>query len=195
MPGRPGPDGRRGAVRVGLQHDGKPGARNTTWPAWCANAPAARFRASCRRTPTPRAMGRTSSSPAMATPSSIASCWRSGRSDLAHDPQLERNDGRARRATEIDSAIQRWCDTHTIEQALATLRAADVPVGKIWCGRYVHRSAVPRTRHDRAASLPRWSPVKLPAVVPPKLSETPAARAGWAALREHTEEVLRVAGV
>ncbi|WP_412174758.1 CoA transferase, partial [Bordetella bronchiseptica] len=41
-----------------------------------------------------------------------------GRSDLAHDPQLERNDGRARRATEIDSAIQRWCDTHTIEQAL-----------------------------------------------------------------------------
>src|SRR3546814_18951499 len=36
-----------------------------------------------------------------------------GRTDLADDPQLARNDGRARRAAEIDSAIHRWCATRT----------------------------------------------------------------------------------
>jgi hypothetical protein len=35
------------------------------------------------------------------------------------------------RAAEIDQAIQDWCSMQTVDAALATLRAADVPVGKI----------------------------------------------------------------
>src|SRR5690606_40677837 len=55
-----------------------------------------------------------------------------GRDDLANDPQLARNDGRARRVEEIDGAIQAWCGTRTIDQALEVMRAADVQVGKIY---------------------------------------------------------------
>ncbi|CCN19789.1 CaiB/BaiF CoA transferase family protein [Bordetella bronchiseptica] len=118
-----------------------------------------------------------------------------GRSDLAHDPQLERNDGRARRATEIDSAIQRWCDTHTIEQALATLRDADVPVGKIYsvADMFTDPQFLARGMIEQH-HFPDGSPVKLPAVVP-KLSETPGGTR-WLGPRlgEHTEEVLRSLG-
>ena len=69
--GRAGPDGGRGAVRGRVQHDGEPGARVRRGRRG-ARAPAARCRASCPPTPTPRATARTWSSPATATPSSAA---------------------------------------------------------------------------------------------------------------------------
>jgi len=46
-----------------------------------------------------------------------------GRQDMADDPELARNDGRVPRTAEIDAAIQSWCDTQCIDQALETLRA------------------------------------------------------------------------
>lgn len=118
-----------------------------------------------------------------------------GRGDLASDPDLVRNDGRARRVAEIDGAIQQWCDGRGIEEALNTLKAADVPVGKIYSvadmfsdPQFLARRMI--EQHHFADG----SPVKLPAVVP-KLSETPGGTR-WIgpSLGEHTEEVLKSLG-
>ena len=54
------------------------------------------------------------------------------RDDLANDPDLARNDGRVPRTIEIDAAIQEWCSTQNIDEALLILQAADVPTGKIY---------------------------------------------------------------
>lgn len=118
-----------------------------------------------------------------------------GRDDLASDPDLVRNDGRARRVAEIDGAIQQWCDGRGIEEALNTLKAADVPVGKIYS--VADMFADPQFLARRMIEQHHFadgSPVKLPAVVP-KLSETPGGTR-WIgpSLGEHTEEVLKALG-
>jgi crotonobetainyl-CoA:carnitine CoA-transferase CaiB-like acyl-CoA transferase len=118
-----------------------------------------------------------------------------GRDDLAHDPALARNDGRARRVDDIDGAIQAWCDTRTIDEALETLQQADVPVGKIYSvadmfsdPQFIARGMIEQHRFADG------TPVKLPAVTP-KLSETPGGTR-WLGPRlgEHTEEVLKSLG-
>lgn len=118
-----------------------------------------------------------------------------GREDLASDPDLVRNDGRARRVAEIDGAIQQWCDGRGIEEALNTLKAADVPVGKIYsvADMFTDPQFLAR-RMIEQHHFADGSPVKLPAVVP-KLSETPGGTR-WIgpSLGEHTEEVLKSLG-
>ncbi|MDQ8034372.1 MAG: CoA transferase [Bordetella sp.] len=118
-----------------------------------------------------------------------------GRDDLAHDPDLVRNDGRARRAAEIDGAIQAWCDGRGIDEALAVLRAADVPVGKIYsvADMFTDPQFLARNMIEQH-TFPDGRGVKLPAVVP-KLSETPGGTR-WLGPRlgEHTEEVLKSLG-
>ena len=118
-----------------------------------------------------------------------------GREDLAADPDLARNDGRARRVEEIDGAIQQWCGGRDIDEALGTLKRADVPVGKIYSvadmfadPQFLARGMIEQHRFTDG------SPVKLPAVVP-KLSETPGGTR-WIGpeLGEHTEEVLKSLG-
>lgn len=114
-----------------------------------------------------------------------------GRDDLASDSTLQRNDGRVPRTREIDAAIQAWCDTQTIDMALAKLREADVPVGKIYSVRDMMQDAQFQAREmfeqhyfaDGAA-------VKLPAISP-KLSATPG-QTKWLGpeLGAHTEEIL-----
>ncbi|WP_136415074.1 CaiB/BaiF CoA-transferase family protein [Herbaspirillum sp. ST 5-3] len=118
-----------------------------------------------------------------------------GRDDLANDPQLARNDGRVPRTEEIDGAIQAWCDTQTIDSALAILKAADVPVGKIYSVRdmLTDPQFLARRMFEQHA-FPDGTPIKLPAITP-KLSETPG-ETKWLgpALGEHTAEVLRGLG-
>ncbi|WP_088142183.1 CaiB/BaiF CoA transferase family protein [Achromobacter xylosoxidans] len=118
-----------------------------------------------------------------------------GRDDLAADPGLVRNDGRAKRVDEIDGAIQQWCGARGIEEALGVLKGADVPVGKIYSvadmfsdPQFLARRMIEQHR------FPDGTPVKLPAVVP-KLSETPG-ETRWVGpvLGEHTEEVLKSLG-
>ncbi len=114
-----------------------------------------------------------------------------GRIDMAGDPQLARNDGRVPRSVEIDDAIQGWCAAQTIDSALATLQAADVPAGKIYSVRdmmsdpqYLARDMF--EQHQFADG----TPVKMPAITP-KLSATPGSTR-WLgpALGQHTDEIL-----
>jgi formyl-CoA transferase len=118
-----------------------------------------------------------------------------GRDDMANDPGLARNDGRVPRTEEIDAMIQQWCDTQTIEQALATLQAADVPVGKIYSVKDMMSDAQFLARgmfeqHHFADG----TPVKLPAITP-KMSETPG-QTKWLGpeLGAHSDEILRSLG-
>ncbi len=114
-----------------------------------------------------------------------------GRQDMADDPQLARNDGRVPRTAEIDAAIQAWCDTQSIEQALTVLKAADVPVGKIYSVRDMMTDPqfLARRMFEQHA-FKDGTPIKLPAITP-KFSATPGVTK-WLgpALGEHNDEVL-----
>jgi crotonobetainyl-CoA:carnitine CoA-transferase CaiB-like acyl-CoA transferase len=118
-----------------------------------------------------------------------------GRDDLADDPELARNDGRVKRVTEIDGAIQTWCGERPIDDALATLGAADVPVSRIYSVADMVRDPqfLARAMFEQAA-LPDGTPMKVPAVVP-KLSGTPG-ETRWLGPRlgEHTDDVLHSLG-
>jgi formyl-CoA transferase len=114
-----------------------------------------------------------------------------GRQDMAEDPALARNDGRVAQTARIDGAIQDWCAGQDIDSALAVLKAADVPAGKIYSVRdmmgdpqFVARGMFEQHRFADG------TPVKLPAPSP-KLSATPASTR-WLgpALGEHTDAVL-----
>jgi formyl-CoA transferase len=118
-----------------------------------------------------------------------------GRDDMANDPQLARNDGRVQRTAEIDGAIQAWCSTKDIDEALATLQAADVPVGKIYSVRDMMSDPQFLARQMfEQHHFSDGSPIKLPAITP-KLSETPG-QTRWLGpnLGEHTEELLQGLG-
>jgi formyl-CoA transferase len=118
-----------------------------------------------------------------------------GRDDMANDLQLARNDGRVPRTAEIDGAIQAWCASQDIECALATLKAADVPVGKIYSVRDMMTDPqfLARRMFEQHA-FPDGTPIKLPAVTP-KLSET-SGGTKWLgpALGEHNDEILHALG-
>jgi len=114
-----------------------------------------------------------------------------GRADLADDPALADNAGRAARAQEIDDAIAAWTAAHTLEEGLEVMARADVPSGRIYSAadmatdpQYLARAMIERLR------LPDGTPLAVPAVVP-KFSHTPGATR-WAgpALGEHTDQVL-----
>jgi formyl-CoA transferase len=96
---------------------------------------------------------------------------------------------------EIDNAIQQWCSTQDIESALAILKAADVPVGKIYSVRDMMSDPqfLARQMFEQHA-FADGTPVKLPAASP-KLSETPGATR-WLGpnLGEHNDEILHGLG-
>lgn len=118
-----------------------------------------------------------------------------GRDDMANDPQLANNAGRVPRTQEIDDAIQCWCNGRDIDAALEVLKAADVPVSKIYSVRDMMQDPQFLARQMFEQHLFKdGSPVKLPAVTP-KLSETPGGTR-WMGpeLGEHTEQVLRELG-
>lgn len=114
-----------------------------------------------------------------------------GREDMANDPQLARNDGRVPRTAEIDGVIQAWCGTQSIDEALAILHAADVPVGKIYSVRDMMSDPQFLARQMfEQHHFSDGTPIKLPAITP-KLSQTPG-ETKWLGpkLGEHTEEIL-----
>ncbi|MBY0242108.1 MAG: CoA transferase [Burkholderiaceae bacterium] len=118
-----------------------------------------------------------------------------GRDDMANDPHMARNDGRVARTGDIDHAIQAWCATQTIDEALAVLQAADVPVGKIYSVKDMMTDPQFLARNMfEQHQFADGTPVKLPAISP-KLSETPG-HTHWMGpgLGEHNDEVLASLG-
>ena len=118
-----------------------------------------------------------------------------GRDDLADDPGLASNAGRASRAEEVDGAIAAWTSTQPLEAALAVMAQADVPSGRIYSAadwgsdpQFQARGMIER------AQLADGTELAVPAVVP-KFSATPGATR-WLgpALGEHTDEVLAELG-
>ena len=114
-----------------------------------------------------------------------------GREDLAGDPSLAGNAGRAERADELDSVIGEWTGRHDADQAIRLLNDAQVPNSKIYSIADIVREPHFCARDMiRDVKLPDGASLKVPGIVP-KLSETPGDLE-WIGpkLGEHTEEVL-----
>jgi crotonobetainyl-CoA:carnitine CoA-transferase CaiB-like acyl-CoA transferase len=119
-----------------------------------------------------------------------------GRRDLADDPRLARNDGRAQHSDMLDEAITAWTSANELEHVLEVLEAASVPGGKIYTAADIAADPHFRARDMiEKHALPDGTPVELPAIVP-KLSASPGATR-WLGpkLGEHTEEVLASLGI
>jgi formyl-CoA transferase len=119
-----------------------------------------------------------------------------GRADLGEDPDLERNDGRAKRVEEIDTAINAWTGSLPIDEVLKALVIAQVPSGKIYTAKdiaedpHYHARGVIETI-EGADGLK----VQVPGIIP-KLSQNPGViRYRAPTLGEHTNKVLQEAGL
>ena len=118
-----------------------------------------------------------------------------GHSDMADDPSLADNAGRAKRADELDAVIGEWTAGHDVSHVLGVLNAAQVPNGKIYSivdivndAQFLARDMI------RQTELPDGSTVKVPGIVP-KLSDTPGdIEACGPALGQHTDEILQNLG-
>jgi len=119
-------------------------------------------------------------------------CRAMGRADLAADPALAHNDGRAARQQWLDDEIERWTCARTPDDVVAAMEAADVPASKIYTIRDIVADAQYQAREMiRDIRLADGSALKVPGVVP-KLSATPGGfDGGVPALGEHTDEILR----
>jgi formyl-CoA transferase len=114
-----------------------------------------------------------------------------GREDLANDPALADNAGRAKRTEELDRVIGEWTARHDAAECVRQLNEAQVPNGKIYSAadivgdpQYLAREMI------RQVTLPDGALLRVPGVVP-KLSDTPG-ELEWVGpkLGEHTDEVL-----
>ena len=119
-----------------------------------------------------------------------------GRADLANDPDLARNDGRAKRAEEIDQIIGNWSKQRTLEDILSALQSIAVPAGRIYTAKDIAEDPHYRARGviqtvESAGGLK----VEMPGVVP-KLSNNPGAiRYRAPTLGEHTDIILQSLGL
>jgi formyl-CoA transferase len=119
-----------------------------------------------------------------------------GRPDLAADPALARNDGRARQEQMLDQAIEAWTSRQSLDDVLETLAAADVPCGRIYTAADI--AADPHYRERgmiEEAVLPDGQPLAIPGIVP-RLGGTPGVTR-WIgpALGAHVNEVLASIGI
>ena len=118
-----------------------------------------------------------------------------GRADLAADPSLADNAGRAARVADLDQAIADWTSTRAVKDALEVLDGARVPSGRIYTiedivadPQYRARDMLLRTRTQAGLEL------DVPGIVP-KLERTPGSlRTPAPRLGQHTDEVLMQAG-
>ena len=119
-------------------------------------------------------------------------CRAIGRDDLAGDPALAHNDGRATRQQWLDDEIERWTRARSPGDVIAAMAAADVPASKIYTIRDIVADAQYAAREMiRDIRLADGSTLTVPGVVP-KLSATPGGvDGGGPALGEHTDEILR----
>jgi formyl-CoA transferase len=119
-----------------------------------------------------------------------------GRPDLANDPALANNVGRAANGERIDRAISEFTAQHDLESVLDLMNQAGVPAGKSY-----DAADIANDPHYQArdmileAKLPDGSTVHVPGIVP-KLSATPGQINREApTLGQHTGEILDSLGI
>jgi crotonobetainyl-CoA:carnitine CoA-transferase CaiB-like acyl-CoA transferase len=122
-------------------------------------------------------------------------CRAIGRDDLAGDPSLAQNDGRAARQQWLDGEIERWTRARSPDAVIAAMEQANVPASKVYTIRDIVADAQYAAREMiRDARLSDGSSLKVPGIVP-KLSATPGGfDGGGPRLGEHTADVLRELG-
>jgi formyl-CoA transferase len=118
------------------------------------------------------------------------------RADLASDPKLARNTGRATHSDLIDAAISAYTAQYSLDDVLTAMNAAGVPAGKSY-----DAADIANDPHYQArgmilnATLADGSVVQVPGIVP-KLSKTPGQITRAApSLGQHTTEVLESLGI
>jgi len=119
-----------------------------------------------------------------------------GRPDLAEDPALAHNDGRAKQVDMLDGVIQEWTERHALADILRIMDEASVPCGRIYTAEDIVNDAHYQARGMlQSFDLPDGKSVQLPGIVP-KLSATPG-QTKWIGpkLGQHTQEVLDSIGV
>jgi crotonobetainyl-CoA:carnitine CoA-transferase CaiB-like acyl-CoA transferase len=118
-------------------------------------------------------------------------CRAIARDDLASDPALAPNDGRAARQQWLDEQIEQWTARRAPDDVVAAMQAADVPASKIYTIRDIVNDAQYAAREMiRDVQLNDGSRLAVPGVVP-KLSATPGGfDGGGPRLGEHTDTVL-----
>nr|MCH9683923.1 CoA transferase [Deltaproteobacteria bacterium] len=93
--------------------------------------------------------------------------------ELADDPQLRHNDGRATQAPRIDAAIEAWTSARPQAEVLHALVEADIPCGPINSAADLCNDPHVQARESlETITLPDGSAVKVPKIVPP-MSRTP----------------------
>lgn len=118
------------------------------------------------------------------------------RPDLAQDPALADNTGRVAACENIDAAISAWTGRRSMEEALATLEAAEVPASNIYSVEDIMSDPQYQARDMIVErELPDGARVKFPGITP-KMSSTPGAmRWTGPALGAHTDAVLEGLGL
>lgn len=120
-------------------------------------------------------------------------CEAMGRPDLAIDPRYATHVARGERQAELDSLIEQWTLTLTIDQLEALMIAHSVPAGRVYTGKemlsdphFAEREAIANVPHPKHGNLRMQAPM-------PRLSETPSAirRRAPSHPGEHNLEVYR----
>jgi len=118
------------------------------------------------------------------------------REDLIGDPRFRDQAGRVAHADLLDQIVGDWIGGHSTADVLATFTACEAAIAPVYDiadisrdPQFIHRQSWLRVED------PRIGPVAMPGVFP-RLSRTPGAiRSTGPALGEHTEAVLREAGL
>lgn len=117
-----------------------------------------------------------------------------GRADLANDPRMRDNPGRAANGLELNEAISEWTRAHSVDEVMEVMTAANVPAGPIYSVADLMEDPHFKAREmfiEREVPVDGGpQPVIFPGVVP-KLEQMPGA-VRWLGpeLGEHTREVL-----
>lgn len=117
-----------------------------------------------------------------------------GREDLATDEGLRDNPGRSARGAELEAAISEWTRTHTIDEVMQVMIAANVPAGPIYSVADIVADEHFKARGmftDREVRIDDATEVVTFPTVVPRLEQMPGSMR-WTGpeLGEHTREVL-----
>jgi crotonobetainyl-CoA:carnitine CoA-transferase CaiB-like acyl-CoA transferase len=119
-----------------------------------------------------------------------------GRPDMNEDPRFATNSDRVRHRALVDDAVGSWFASRNSVEALQTMRASGATVGPIFNiadamadPHFEEREIIVDVEDAELGTLPMHNIV-------PRLSSTPGVwRLPAPALGEHTDEVLREAGI